>query len=244
MSVTFRKASAFLVSAVAAWLPASLNAQTSGSGFGADITGTPMGKPFTLPAGLEVGGPLVGDSLGGCPDGSKFAEPGRSVEVCLPLCNRTEQSISAQFPPGLIIRSRSEGYQNGLLIEDTVVEVPPNNCQTPDAPLVEEEGDQKKLPDQDLPLLAPAGAVWVPLSAYCLNEDATPSNKDGRYVLGPVTTDPKMLPVLNIVKNRKVTTKQDVRAIQNMIYSVTDRDRVGPLRPEVKAHVMKLPRKG
>lgn len=202
--------------------------------------GTPVGARFVLPAGLKVmsvlgarEGKEGSEWVARCPDGTRFSGPSRDVEVCVSVCNYSGMAIDAIFPPGLVIVTASEGFQNGLLVERKVVRVPPKNCESGGTVPNKDPKEEKKR------RTAPNGAVWIPLSAYCMNLKLNPSEDFAIYGLGPVTSDAKLLPILKLVQNRKVSTKEDVKAIQSAIYSSTDRNR--PVDPEDRAKVLALP---
>jgi hypothetical protein len=195
--------------------------------------GTPLGEPFVLPAGIQLAGPIVGakqTSEGGklvskCPDGTEFSEPTTFVQACVPVCG----AGSVDFPPGLIIVTASEGFQNGLLVERRLVTVPPTQCDALDTsqdPYEDEEKAQK--------------VHWITLSAYCVNEDLSFSSPEASYSFGPVTSDPGLVKVLELVGNRRAATEDDMSAIQGAIFSVTDRNE--PIKSEDAAHIRKLPR--
>ncbi|MBZ4417740.1 hypothetical protein [Myxococcus sp. RHSTA-1-4] len=177
-------------------------------GMGED-EGEPRGKPLNLPAGIVISGDLYGanDITDDCGKQEPGNGSGEYVRVCVPLRNTTGGPIQVEFPPGLTLITRSEGYQNGLLVERVVVEVPP----TPGGPGGLPDGG----PDPD--------AYVVPLFTYCLNEERTPSDTGTPYKLGNVTDDAAITELLGLVKGKNIDTDDEVDAVQHAIYSITER---------------------
>lgn len=217
----------FLLAGLLAYLPAVALAQGARSGIGPN-PGTPIGHALVLPQGLEIAGPIVapqwkklpdGSYVDECPDGSRFPARRTHVQACAPACNRAPGTASAAFPPGLVIVSTSEGFQHGLLVERIVVRVPGKNCNgnTNAQPNAHKDLERKRR-------LAPDGAVWIPLPAYCLNRARNPTEPEALYKLGPVTTDAKLLAILKLVENRRARDTGERDAIQKAVYSATEPD--------------------
>lgn len=228
------------LAAIVGGLTLSGSVEAAGPGLGPN-PGKPVGTPFKLPEGLEIAGPIVGAKetsengklVARCPDGTKFEGPKHAVQACIPVCNWAVSENGTIFPPGLIVTSAAELFQNGLIVERTVVRVPPKNC-------VDSMGYKNPDPkEEEKRKMAPEGAVWVPVNAYCLNIDKNESEAEAVYSLGPVTTDPQLLKVLAVVKNRKAREKKEVDAIQRAIYAATDWNE--PIDPRYLAVIKTIP---
>ncbi|MBZ4417739.1 hypothetical protein [Myxococcus sp. RHSTA-1-4] len=178
-------------------------------GFGKDRR-QPTGKPLTLPAGVQV----VSGTLPGADDDGRCGDPelepvgsGFMVRACLEMTNTTGGPVQVTFPPGLVIVSTSETYQNGMLVERVVVEVPP----TPPGPGGADAGTPDPVP------------VKIPLHLYCINENAGPSAPSVRYTLGPVTDHPQMREVFTFLEGKDVAGDGNrVEVVQEAIYSITE----------------------
>jgi hypothetical protein len=179
-------------------------------GFGKDRR-PPRGTPLSLPAGVQVvSAPLTGaDDDGNCsgtqlePVGSGFM-----VRACLEMTNTSGGPVEVVFPPGLVIVSASETYQNGLLVERVVVTVPP----TPPGPGGADAGTSGTV------------TVKVPLHMYCINLDGAPSDSAARYTLGPVTDHPQMREVFELMEGKDIAGDGErVESLQKALYNITER---------------------
>lgn len=183
-----------------------------------DDPGEPVGTPLVLPPGVTLAGTVRGadDLTSQCEHGTQPHGSGVYVQVCVPLENSTGGPVEVVFPPGLVIVSAAEGFQNGLLVERVVVTVPP----TPPGP-----GG----PPADGGV-APEAHV-VTLHTYCLNASKNPNERGTPYRLGAVTTDEGLRELLGLLAGRSVDSEDDVDVVQDAIYSITeergltDRDR-------------------
>jgi hypothetical protein len=179
-----------------------------------DDKGVPLMTPFALPPGVRIVGDAVGaDENGKCPGDGDFGTIYRDVQVCLPVCYVGNNVTNAVFPPGLVITTASEGFQNGLLVERTVVAVPPTTCNTSAPPY----SPGKK------PVAPPKNAFWIKLSAFCVNESQNPASSEGRYSLGGVAADPELLALSQFLAGRDLGTPQANKVAQSAIYSITER---------------------
>lgn len=180
-------------------------------GLGYDA-GEPVVTPFALPEGMRVVGEAVGaDENGKCPDDSDFGTLERAVQVCLPVCYVGRNVANVIFPTGLIITA-AHGFQNGVLIERTVIPVPPTACN-PSAPPT--SPDRKEAP-------VPKNAFWIKLSTFCLNENQDPSSPDGRYQLGGVTADPDLLALVQFLDKRDLRGAEADKVVQRAVFSITE----------------------
>jgi hypothetical protein len=225
MSMPLSRAICILLAVLLAGLPGTALAQGARPGLGPNA-GTPIGRPLVLPEGLKIAGPLVapewkrlanGTSVYECPDGSRFPAQKTYVQSCVPACNWAPGTAHMAFPPGLIIVTAAEGFQNGLLVERVVVRVPGKNCNanTNGQPNENKELERKRR-------LAPDGAVWIPVPAYCLNLAKNPTASESVYTLGPVSTDPGIVAILKLVANRRARNVKEKDAIQAAVYSATE----------------------
>jgi hypothetical protein len=180
-----------------------------------DDPGEPLGTPFTLPPGVTVSGTIVGadDLTSECENGKKGNGSGVYVQVCVPLRNTTGAPVEVVFPPGLVIVSAAEGFQNGLLVERIVVTVPPTN-NGPGGPPTDGGVD-------------PSAEV-VPLSTYCLNESQSPNELGTPYRFGPVTSDSALQELLGLLANKRIDTDEDKDVVQSAIYSITEEKGLTP----------------
>lgn len=180
-----------------------------------DDEGKPVVTPFALPAGVRIAGKAVGaDENGKCPDDSGFSGVYRDVQICLPVCNIGRNVANVIFPPGLVITTASEGFQNGLLVQRTVVAVPPITC-TASAPPADKKDDGGPPVEK--------GVFWVKLSAYCLNESQNPASSEGRYTLSGVTADADLLDLASFLSKRNITSEKGSKVAQQAIYSITEK---------------------
>jgi hypothetical protein len=178
-----------------------------------DDKGAPVTTPFALPSGLRIAGEAVGaDENGKCPGDEEFGTIYRDVQVCLPVCYVGNNVTNAIFPPGLIITTASEGFQNGLLVERVVVAVPPIVCNSSAPPI-----SPGKKPT------TPKNVFWVKLSAFCINESQNPASSEGRYQLGGVTADSELLALAQFLAGRDLSTDRANKIAQRTIYSITER---------------------
>ncbi|AKQ65332.1 putative lipoprotein [Myxococcus hansupus] len=183
-------------------------------GLGED-DGEPVGTPFNLPTGISYAGTLRGASefTGECENaGTESQGSGAYVRVCVPLRNDTGGPVEVTFPPGIVVVSTSEGRnQNGLLIERSIITVPP----TPPGP---GGRDDAGTPDGGVE----ENAFIVPLYMYCLNEERDPSNPYITYEVGPITSDAALQELLRLLDGKRIDTPEKVSVVQDALYSITE----------------------
>lgn len=217
-----------LLAILLAGLSGTVFAQGARPGIGPN-PGTPIGRPLVLPEGVKIAGPIVapefkklasGERVYECPDGSRLPEQKTFVQGCMPACNWAPGTAHMALPPGLIIVSSSEFFQKGLLIERIVIRVPGMNCNgnTNGQPNENKELERKRN-------LAPKGAVWIPIPAYCINHDKDPTNATALYMVGPITTDAKLVALLKQIGNRRARDTREKEALQAAVYSATEPNR-------------------
>jgi len=190
-------------------------------GLGED-PGPPDVTPFALPEGVRVMGVIRGadEYRGECENASTDSSgTGAYVRICVPIENLSGTPVQIEFPAGLIVVATSEGRaQNGLLIERTLVTVPPTpqggaGCRRP------EDDRRSRLRQDQKP--DPCAYV-VPLYLYCLNEERDPSNPYITYAFAGVTRDDGLQELLRLLEGRAVKSSEDVATVQNALYSITE----------------------
>lgn len=182
-------------------------AQSAIPGFGYDER-PPSGAPLSLPPGLEIAGPLQGaDDDGNCPKPStNTVGSGLWVRACLPVKNLTGAPVVFIFPPGLTIVSASETFQNGLLVERTLVTVPPREIGAPGRLRDKKEDDD---------------VVYIPVHMYCINPAKAPSDATASFTLGPVVAHPGLERIYQILEGRNIANDRDpVEAVQSAVYDI------------------------
>lgn len=209
-----------------ALIPRSAVAQTLTPGFGSDDR-SPVGAPWSLPPGLEFAGPVRGaDDDGLCPTPrTATSGSGMHVRVCLPVKNRTRGPVTVIFPPGLTVVSASETFQNGVLVERSVVTVPATANNGPG-----------RLPDK----AAEEAVVYVPLHLYCMNPSKRPADATASFTLGPVTAHAGLSPIYDLLEQRNIAGDQDaVEAVQEAINDIVGEGRISETSQEyLQAYVI------
>ena len=132
---------------------------------------------------------------------------GYAVTVVLPLENITDKDIELTFPAGLILKSKNNDRQNGLLTKKATVTLPKKDKYT------------------------------VILSMYCCHESKpAPSSKD-EMEWAVITNSSLLLEICDLVKYKKVNIEEIVKSysdyspdylnlcayINNRIWDLTDR---------------------
>ncbi|WP_164018394.1 hypothetical protein [Pyxidicoccus trucidator] len=179
-------------------------------GFGKNRS-APKGTPFSFPAGVQVvSGTIKGANDDGDCSESQVAPVGSGLNVrgCLEVRNTTGAPVQVVFPPGLVIVSASETYQNGILVEREVVTIPP----TSNGPGGVDGGAESE-------------TVSIPLHLYCINKSSDPSDSSARFELGPITDHPKMREIFTLMEGKDISNQRDpVEAVQEAVFSVSDGD--------------------
>lgn len=202
-----------------------------------DDEGQPNVTPINLPAGLQIAGEAVGPNENGeCPDDNEISGAYRDVQICLPVCTIGNNATNVIFPPGLVITTAAEGFQNGLLVTREVVAVPPIVCNSgpPSVPekkkrkvAQDESSEDDSREDEEIATwqenaLPKSKVYWVKLSAFCLNESQNPSSVEGRYNLAGVTADPDLLDLATFISKRDLSSEKANKVAQKAIYSITE----------------------
>lgn len=180
-------------------------------GFGED-PGTPVGTTLTLPPGVEIVGPLYGanDSTKDCGNGVAPVGTGPAVLVCVPLRNNTGAPVMMTFEPGLIMmNSGPSRIQNGMLMDRVRINLPPTGIGSGGIDAGTDGGTEEEL-------------YVVPFHLYCLNEARNPSEQDGPFALGPISTDPDIRELLGLLEGKTIDDEDEADVVQDALYSITE----------------------
>jgi hypothetical protein len=162
-----------------------------------DSTSPPTGMPLTLPAGVTIGQPLRAVEFDCTPPEQRtpiFLGRGNTVRICLELTNNTPNAIVVELPPGEIWVSDKITTQNGILIVPAVITV------------------------------APQSKIYVNLFLLCLNKARAPtSGPDDTFTVGPVTQDPAVLELIELVRGKALDVLDD-GVLQKALWNITDGD--------------------
>ncbi|AKF82446.1 hypothetical protein MFUL124B02_28040 [Myxococcus fulvus 124B02] len=180
-------------------------------GFGED-PGQPVGTAFAFPAGVELAGQPYGanDATKDCGNGVAPVGTGPAVLVCVPLRNMTGAPVQVTLPPGLVMLNVSPSrIQNGMLMGRVRINVPPTGRGPGGVDAGSDGGSDEEL-------------YVVPLHMYCLNEARGPSEQDGPFELGPVSSDPDIAELLRLLENKRIENEDDADVVQDALYSITE----------------------
>lgn len=164
-------------------------------GFG-DSEERPTGTPFQLPAAVTINGTMKGYSqyyTEFCDNKEEKDGKGKGdlVRLCIPFFNNSNSPVTVSFPPGLIFVSKNVKYQNGILIEQAVFEVPPRQ------------------------------QFYLPLFLCCLNASRNPSAPLEEWEMGPVTNDKDMLNLVTWLNTKDLTGGfTGTQPVQGAVWSV------------------------
>ncbi|MBZ4401366.1 MULTISPECIES: hypothetical protein [unclassified Myxococcus] len=180
-------------------------------GFGED-PGRPVGKTFVFPPGVELAGVPYGasDATKDCGNGVAPIGTGPAVLVCVPLRNTTGSPVEVTFEPGLVVLNTAPSrIQNGMLIGREPITVPPTGTGPGGVDAGTDGGSEEEV-------------FLVPLHMYCLNEARGPSEEGGTFELGPVSTDPDIVRLLQLLENKVIANEDDADVVQDALYSITE----------------------
>lgn len=182
-----------------------------------DSTASPTGTPFTLPPGLELDEQPRGYSFYGderCPDIDEALVHGSGglVTLCLSFRNTTSDPIELVLPPGLIFVSKSLDLQNGLLTEPVGLLIPPESVES------------------------------IVVATYCANLFRSVPGGGEEYSIGPITDDPDLLELLEILGGVDLPSRYDdsedaeyvAETVQGAVWDITD---WGGLTDETRAEL-------
>ncbi|WP_338865386.1 hypothetical protein [Myxococcus stipitatus] len=180
-------------------------------GFGED-PGQPVGNPFVFPPGIELAGEPYGasDADGDCGNGVAPQGTGQGVLVCVPLRNLSGAPVTMTFEPALVMLSMSTSrYQNGMLMDRVRITIPPTGIGPGGVDAGPDAGSEEK-------------PYIVPLHMYCINEKRAPSEEGVPYALSVVSTDPDILTLLDLLKNKVIKGQDAITVVQDALYSITE----------------------
>lgn len=175
-----------------------------------EMPGEPEGTQFNLPAGVRLVGEIEGQEDGASSRDCLFDGQGFNVIVKMTLKRDSTVSgpLTVEFPPGLIITSASEGFQDGLLVERILVTLPPVNTGSGGA------------------------ECQVSLLLFCLNSARHTSDATARYKFGPVSSSKLISNLISRLKNKKINYREfedgdpvwfeNQEKIQDAIWQLTD----------------------
>jgi len=167
-----------------------------------------QGAPFSLPAGVELAGPIMGYSLF-VPDSCRpkddeegeESEPvgaGDLVRVCIPLRNNTDRQpfpqpvpVWVEFPPGFSVVSESLGTQNGVLVKKQRV------------------------------LVRPGEVKYLPMYMLCLNSTRSGSSPYDSFKLGPVIDYPDFKALYKRLENIDLVPEGHA-LLQSVVWSLSE----------------------
>ena len=172
--------------------------ETTKKGF-ADSEERPEGTPFQLPAAVTINGAMKGYSQyypQYCDNKEEKDGKGKGdlVRLCIPFFNNSNQPVTVSFPPGLIFIAKNLEYQNGILVEQAVFEVPPQQ------------------------------QFYLPLFLCCLNSSRSPSMPGEEWEMGPITNDKDMLDLVTWLNTKNLTgafTPNGTRPVQGAVWNVS-----------------------
>jgi hypothetical protein len=171
--------------------------ETTKKGFG-NSEERPEGTPFKLPAAVTINGPMKGYSQyypEFCDNKEEKDAKGTGdlVRLCIPFFNNSNQPVVITFPPGLIFIAKNLEYQNGILVEQAVFEVPPQQ------------------------------QFYMPLFLCCLNSSRHPSMPGEEWEMGPVTNYKDMLDLVTLLNTKKLSRESDVTVpVQHAVWDVSN----------------------
>jgi hypothetical protein len=195
----------------------SLTGPPGGDGDGNDNVAHPFvhpaGSQFTLPAYISVKGEMTGPIYVGAASGPCAGlEPVSSsldfVAVCMTLHNSGATDTSFVLPAGLVMIAADTSTQNGT---------------------------------QVVPIRIRIGAgrdTTILYSLFCTNEHRTPSTDTDVFHFGPVSNNADLAEIIDLVKDKDVTTSDARDLIQFAIWEVSDE---GGLTDETRSGLEAMP---
>lgn len=163
-------------------------------------TARPMGTAYTLPAGLQLKEPIDGFD--------KFE------------CYRDEQKDRPERGDGGLVR---------LCLQFTNTTQQPITVRFPEGLIFISLSDETqnglllKLETFEVP----PGPYSVDLLLACLNANRDVTAPGDDYTLGPVTTDPDVKELLDLVKDKELTADTSP-IVQNALWNITDHEGLTP----------------
>ncbi len=196
-----------------------------------EAEGELTGQKYKLPEGIEQVGEIIGYEgdinttakqksrelrASGKNNAKKAESPaevstdfsrgsGYYVRVRINLKNTTSSNRKVELPAGLVIKSRSGTYQNGVLLKKTSIDIPANKT------------------------------ILLDLHMYCGNAAKSSSSPSEKYDLAVISNSSSLHDLINRLKNKKINIEQyfketdgmdkyeDIVAfLQNILWNVTD----------------------
>jgi len=156
----------------------------------------PTGRPYVWSQEVQVEQPIKGDDPF-CIPSNQPATPrigrGGLVRVCLGFRNTRAVPVTVTLPPGLIFVSNELQSQNGLVLTNTPIVVPPS-----------------------------ATTWYAPVYLYCLNLGRLPTTGgQNTYKTGPLTDDTSLLELLALLKDKQVPLSFEFK-LQQILWDITD----------------------
>ncbi|MGX5818887.1 hypothetical protein ACWKWU_11865 [Chitinophaga lutea] len=173
---------------------AALNIHTK-AGFGYSVE-LPVGSALQLPAGVRfVQEPIHAYDFAtcSCPAGDKScaAGVGGLVRLCLRLRNTNDTAVTVTLPAGLVFISLSPSTQNGLLLRNEHLRLPPRSSRS------------------------------VNLALLCLNPGRDASTSRDRYMPGPVTEDADVQALIALLAGKRLADERSVELVQDALWQIT-----------------------
>lgn len=190
--------------------------------------GRPTGSQFQLPAGVKLAKTIVGNDEGASVGSCLLDGAGFNVSVTMTLSRDSSVSgpVTVVFPPGLILISRDETKQNGVLLDSVLLTIPP----------VDQGGR--------------GGTCIVNLLFSCLNEEKGISESTIQYELGPVSDSRSINGFIRELAHKKINYRMFEEGdsewflrqekLQDLLWKITDGN---GLKAEDLNWIRKLPSK-
>lgn len=149
------------------------SADSPGPGLG-ESTADPTGTAYVLPAAVSV----QSSPFPGYP--SEVTPPDVAlgyglVQPVVPLVNSSSGSVTVTFPGGLIFISESDEVQNGILVQERVIVIPPTTTQR------------------------------IALGLDCANGGRHAPAEEDLYRFGPVTDNPELLELIGLLADKDIS---------------------------------------
>ncbi|HET8632830.1 MAG TPA: hypothetical protein VFL88_01695 [Gemmatimonadales bacterium] len=194
----------------------SLTGPPGGDGDGNDNVAHPFvhptGSQFTLPSYISVKGDMrgpiyVGAAAGPCTGLEPVSASLDFVAVCMTLHNSGATDTTLVLPAGLVMIAEDTATQNGTQVVPISVRIGAGRDTT------------------------------ILYSLYCTNEHRNPSTDTDVFHFGPVSNNAELAEIIDLVKDKDVTTSDARDAIQFAIWEVSDE---GGLTDETRAELAGL----
>lgn len=137
----------------------------------------PAGSAFSLPSGVELVGDINGNVVDApCVTLSPIEYGGDLLPACLTLKNTGTSEITVKLPAGLVFLAKDAATQNGIILQDHDLVVPPGETKS------------------------------FRFALYCLNEHCLFGEKTTLFTFGNVSNDPLMIELVGLARGRKMTS--------------------------------------